>query len=103
AGGIRRLEAESIADLERRGDVDEQLAALVPRHGADDEPSVVRLRARDVVAAGPAAIHAAGESTAVDLNERLDFAFAGRRGVAALQPIERVAIRLRDGRHVLGA
>src|SRR5689334_4280513 len=65
--------------------------------------AVVGMLARDVRAAGATAVHAAGESAAVDLHERLDRFRARRGAVAGREAIEEAAIAAGHGRDVLGA
>src|SRR6185437_16152633 len=76
-----------------------------PRSLATTSPSTTpRLSGWVRVIATPltSAEHAAGEPTAVDLHERRYLGVARWRAVAALQALEEIAIRFRDGRHVLG-
>ena len=64
-----RLEPKPVAYLDRRRHVDDQLIAFVAHDGADDRAVVARLGARNVMPARPPAVHAAGESAAIDLHE----------------------------------
>ena len=107
------LEPEAIAHLDRSGHFDEEVPAVEADDGAERLAAIVRLRSRDVVASGAAAVHAAGESAAVDLNERLNFFRCRRnprrgqaRSIGVLgrfaETIQPFAIRLGDGGDVLG-
>ena len=55
---FRRLEPEPVAHLEWRRHLDDDLAPPHLDHRAERRAAVVGLRARDVVAAGPSAVHA---------------------------------------------
>src|SRR6185503_4899399 len=102
ADAFRRLEAESIADFDRRAHVDDQFAALVTDDRAQYDAAIVRLRSRDVVTPVAAAVHPAGEAAAEDLHERLDFLVARTKRFAALDVIQELAIGFCNGRDVFG-
>ena len=99
---IRRFEAESVADCNRRATRRRSIRrARTPTTSPSIDALIVRLRARDVVAPIATAVHAAGEAAAEDLHERLDF-FDGRR--RACRPSRRdreTRDSLRDRRDVL--
>lgn len=98
---VRGLEAKSIADFDWRRDVDDQLAALPGHDGAEHGAAIVRLRPCDVEPTRATAVHPAGEAAAEDLHERLHLVLSRRRERPLLHPVEEIAVRLGDGRHVL--
>ena len=103
ADRVGSLERQAVADLDRNVGVDKHLTALRADDFADHQPTVVRLGASYIRTSLAPAVHAAGESATVDLNERLDLGVGRRRGVAPAQPIEKRAIRVSDGRYVFRA
>jgi hypothetical protein len=98
----RRLEAEAIADGHGRRDVDQQIGAVTPRHDADCDAVIVRVRTRDVATTGATDVHAGREPAAEDLNERLHFLERRWRDLALLEAVQEGAIALCDRRDILG-
>jgi hypothetical protein len=98
---VAGLEGQAVPGIHRLRDLDDQLAALVAHDDAELEPAVVRVRPRDVLSAGPAAVHAAGEPPAEDLDERLHLRRRRLHALPAAHAVEEVAVRAGDGGHVL--
>ena len=99
----RRLETETVPDRDGMRYVDDEIIPLAADDVANEQAFVVRLRARDVVAPVPPAVHTASVAAAKDLHQRLD-SFQRRRptGLAALDGIKPATIGFGDRRDVLG-
>lgn len=80
-----------------------EIVALLPHHRAQCQPTIVRLRAGDVLATLPTTVHATRVAAAEDLHQR--FHFVDRRRTSFFttrDAVEPAAIGLRHRRNVLG-
>src|ERR1051325_6944714 len=96
------LESQPVAKFDLPIDLDDQMAAIASDDYAEQLTAVVRLRPGDVVTPGATAIHAAGESPAVDLDQRLHLFFRRGRPLRIAEPVQPLAVRPRDRRDVFG-
>ena len=86
---------------DRRRYIYDDLGPLSANDHAELAATVVRMAPRDVAASRPTSEHPAREAAAEDLDERTYLLGCRRRGLTALEPIEKVPVSAGHRRHVL--